>query len=117
MKPSLSCSLTAFLISFLPPHAEVLASADFSETDIPEFDEETSDAHTPELQDSEWANRDYTGPDTVDSQNLSGIYSNGITAPGAEHAGSGLDDEYQDFQLPKSSFPVSVPQESPSVMG
>lgn len=102
---------------FVP--SEVSVPHEFSETDttdIPEFDDVASDAHSPELQVSEWGNEDYTGPNTPDGQNLPEFHSNGITAPGAEvHTAHVIGDEYQDNPQPESSFPLS--QESPPMAG
>ncbi|XP_071343069.1 FYN-binding protein 1 isoform X2 [Trachinotus anak] len=112
------------LSGFTPPPPlaednEILAPPDFSETDttdVPEFDDVASDSHSPELPVSEWGNGDYSGPDTLDEQNLAGYYSNGITAPGAEvHTAPALGGEYQDYPPPESSLPVA--QESPQMTG
>ncbi|XP_018525719.1 FYN-binding protein 1 isoform X2 [Lates calcarifer] len=111
------------LNEFIPPPQvednEVSVPHEFSETDttdIPEFDDVASDAHSPELQVSEWGNEDYTGPNTPDGQNLPEFHSNGITAPGAEvHMAHVIGDEYQDNPQPESSFPLS--QESPPMAG
>ncbi|KAM9849123.1 uncharacterized protein ACBR49_008393 isoform 2-T2 [Aulostomus maculatus] len=81
---------------FIPPPplhddaAELLGAAEFSEadtTDVPEFDDVTSDAHSPQLQASEWGNGDYSGPATPDGKNLPDFHSNGVTVPGAEAQG------------------------------
>ncbi|XP_035504419.2 proline-rich protein 36 isoform X2 [Scophthalmus maximus] len=74
-----------------------LEFSDTDTTDVPEFDDVPSAAHSPELPVSEWGNGEYTGPHTVDGHNLPEFSSNGITAPGAEvHAVPALGDEYQD---------------------
>ncbi|XP_035504418.2 arginine-glutamic acid dipeptide repeats protein isoform X1 [Scophthalmus maximus] len=92
------------LSEFIPPPPEedddIAVPLEFSDTDttdVPEFDDVPSAAHSPELPVSEWGNGEYTGPHTVDGHNLPEFSSNGITAPGAEvHAVPALGDEYQD---------------------
>ncbi|XP_035031804.1 FYN-binding protein 1 isoform X2 [Hippoglossus stenolepis] len=90
----------------LPPAEDndVSATLEFSETDttdIPEFDDVSSVGHSPELPVSGWENGEYTGPDTLDGQNLPDYYSNGITAPAAEvDAAPALGDEYQNNAQP-----------------
>ncbi|TMS19903.1 hypothetical protein E3U43_006396 [Larimichthys crocea] len=87
---------------------EVPVPPEFSETDttdIPEFDDVTSDAHSPDLPVSDWGSGDYIGTDTPDGQ-ISDFYSNGLISPGAE------DRTDQDNPQPESSF--SFPQESPA---
>ncbi|XP_034439701.1 FYN-binding protein 1 isoform X2 [Hippoglossus hippoglossus] len=90
----------------LPPAEDndVSATLEFSETDttdIPEFDNVSSVGHSPELPVSGWENGEYTGPDTLDGQNLPDYYSNGITAPAAEvDAAPALGDEYQNNAQP-----------------
>ncbi|XP_074523763.1 uncharacterized protein LOC141788681 [Halichoeres trimaculatus] len=98
-----------------PPVEDVPAPVEFSETDttdVPEFDDVTSDAHSPELQVSEWGNEDHTGPDFPDGQNPLELYSTRIPSPGAEvHAAP----TYGDNPLPVTTIPV--PQESPPPAG
>ncbi|XP_070688259.1 FYN-binding protein 1 [Pempheris klunzingeri] len=101
----------------LPPPVEeneIPAPPEFSgtdTTDVPEFDDVASDAHSPV---SEWGNGEYTHPDSPDGQNPPEFYSNGITTPGPEVlAAPALVD--QDNPLPESSLPVS--QESPPPAG
>ncbi|XP_030290022.1 histone-lysine N-methyltransferase 2D isoform X3 [Sparus aurata] len=86
---------------------ETPAPIDFSETDttdIPEFDDVTSDTHSPDLPVSCWGNGEHTGPDTPDGQDLSDYYSNGIVTPGAEVPAA------QDTPQPEAS--LSMSQES-----
>ncbi|TKS74908.1 FYN-binding protein [Collichthys lucidus] len=87
---------------------EIPVPPEFSETDttdILEFDDVTSDAHSQDLPVSDWGSGDYVGTDTPDGQ-ISDFYSNGLISPGAE---DGTD---QDNPQPESSF--SFPQESPA---
>uniref|UniRef100_UPI0037E95F5B FYN-binding protein 1 isoform X2 n=1 Tax=Semicossyphus pulcher TaxID=241346 RepID=UPI0037E95F5B len=104
------------LNEFIPPPLveDIPAPFEFSETDtmdVPEFDDVTSDAHSPELQVSEWGNGDYTGPDSPDGQNFPELYSNGITTPGPEVHAAPVSGE----TLPESTLPVT--QESPPPAG
>ncbi|XP_034085684.1 FYN-binding protein 1 isoform X2 [Gymnodraco acuticeps] len=100
-----------------PPLEEIPAPPEFSEadpTDIPEFDDVTSDAYPPELQVPEWGDGDYTGPETPDQQNLPEFYSNGATPPEAEvHASPTFVDDHPDDRLSGFSFPVL--QEAPGI--
>lgn len=102
------------LSGFNPPppleDSEIPAPPVFSwtdSTDVPEFDDVPSDAHSPELPVSDLGNGDYTGPDTPDGQNLPEFYSNGITTPGGEvHTSPVFGDT--DVPLPESSSsPIS----------
>ncbi|XP_029988309.1 fibrous sheath CABYR-binding protein isoform X2 [Sphaeramia orbicularis] len=78
------------------------------QTDVPEFDDMTSDAHSPELPVSEWGNGEYASSDTVDGQNLPELHSNGTTLPVEEvQAAPVFDEEYQDNPLPDTSVPAS----------
>ncbi|KAM7388539.1 hypothetical protein PAMP_024706 [Pampus punctatissimus] len=105
------------LNDFIPPPPflqEIPAPAEFLETDttdIPEFDDLASDAHSPELLVSEWGNEEFTDLDTPDGQNLPDLYCNRITAPEAEVQGSPVSgDEYQEnpqSSLPDSSFTIA----------
>ncbi|KAM7410317.1 hypothetical protein PAMA_001657 [Pampus argenteus] len=105
------------LNDFIPPSPllqEIPAPAEFSETDttdIPEFDDLASDAHSPELLVSEWGNEEFTDLDTPDGQNLPDLYCNRITAPAAEVQGSPASgDEYQEnpqSNQPDSSFTIA----------
>ncbi|XP_069378459.1 FYN-binding protein 1 isoform X2 [Paralichthys olivaceus] len=96
------------LNEFIPPPPvednDVSAPMEFSETattDVPEFDNMASVGHSPELPMSEWGNGEYTGPDTLEAQNLPDYYSNGTTAPAAEvHAAPAFGDEYQENAQP-----------------
>ncbi|XP_044054216.1 arginine-glutamic acid dipeptide repeats protein isoform X2 [Siniperca chuatsi] len=106
------------LSEFIPPppveENEIPAPPETYTTDVPEFDDVASDAHSPELPGSEWGNEVYPGLDTSDGQNLPDLYSNGITTPGAEvHAAPVFGD--QDNQQLESSFSIS--QESPPQAG
>ncbi|XP_065812101.1 FYN-binding protein 1 isoform X2 [Labrus bergylta] len=98
-----------------PPMEDYTGHADFSETDttdIPKFNDVTSDAHFPELPVSEWGNGDYTGPNSPDGQSTPELYTNRITFPGVDdHAALA----YGDNPLPESIFPV--PPESPPHAG
>ncbi|KAI4829248.1 hypothetical protein KUCAC02_023304, partial [Chaenocephalus aceratus] len=100
-----------------PPLEEIPAPPEFSEadpTDIPEFDDVTSDAYPPELQVPEWGDGDYTGPETPDQQNLPEFDSNGATPPEAEvHASPTFVDDHPDNRLSVFSFPVL--QEAPGI--
>lgn len=94
-----------------PSFIEIPVPLEFSETDtadIPEFDDVTSDAHSPDLPVSYWGSGDYIGAHTPDGQNLTEFYSNGITTPGAEDHTVYRD---QDNPQPETSFP----QESPAL--
>ncbi|KAG8003423.1 FYN-binding protein 1 [Nibea albiflora] len=98
------------LMLCFPTFTEIPVPPEFSETDtpdIPEFDDVTSDAHSPDLPVSDWGSGDYIGPHSPNGQNLSDFYSNGIISPGAEdHT------VYGDQDNPQPSF--SFPQESPA---
>ncbi|XP_063747957.1 FYN-binding protein 1 isoform X2 [Eleginops maclovinus] len=100
-----------------PPLEEIPAPADFSEadpTDIPEFDDVTSDAYSTELQVSEWGNGEFSGQETPEQQNLPEFYSNGTTPPEAEvQASPTPGEDYPDNRLSGISFPVL--QESPGI--
>ncbi|KAJ4943288.1 hypothetical protein JOQ06_005792 [Pogonophryne albipinna] len=100
-----------------PPLEEIPAPPEFSEadpTDIPEFDDVTSDAYPPELQVPEWGDGEHTGPATPDQQNLPEFYSNGATPPEAEvHASPTFVDDHPDNRLSGFSFPVL--QEAPGI--
>lgn len=110
-----SVSLNEFIP---PPLEEIPAPPDFSETDttdVPEFDDVASDAHSPELPVSQW-NGEYSGPDSPDGQNLPEFYGNGITPPGVEVPASPVfGGENQHHSLPEFSLPIS--QESPPQAG
>ncbi|XP_028259325.1 proteoglycan 4 isoform X2 [Parambassis ranga] len=105
------------LSEFIPPppppveNNEIPAPPEFSETDttdVPEFDDVTSEAHSPDLTASDWGNEEHTGPDVTDGQTLPEVYSNGITTPEAEvHTEPTIGDEYQDNPLPESSLSTS----------
>ncbi|XP_060887787.1 FYN-binding protein 1 isoform X2 [Labrus mixtus] len=95
-----------------PPIEDYPGHADFSETDttdILEFNDVTSDAHSPELPVSEWGNGDYTGPNSPDGQTTPDLYSNRITFPGVEDRAALA---YGDNPLPESIFPVP-PESTP----
>ncbi|KAM7011997.1 uncharacterized protein LKV04_022461 [Tautogolabrus adspersus] len=95
-----------------PPMEDYTGHVEFSETDttdIPEFDDVTSDAHSPELLVSEWGNGDYTGPDSPDGQTPPQLYSNGVTFPGAEGRAAPT---YGDNPLPAVIFP-EPPESTP----
>lgn len=77
--------------------------------DVPEIEDVGSDAHSPELQVSDWGSGEYAGPDTPDGQNVPEFYSNGIITPAAPAFGD------QNTPLPDSSLPIS--QESPPQAG
>ena len=98
---------TASLTLFSCCVTGILAPLDFSETDttdVPEFDDVTSDAHSPDLPASCWGNEENTGPDTPDGQDLPDYYSNDIVTPGAEVPAG------QDTPQPEAS--MSISQES-----
>lgn len=85
------------------------APTDFSETDtadVPEFDDVPSDAHSPELPASEWVNGEHADLDTPDAQNIPDLYSNGISAPGAESLGVESRDS-PPLALPDPSLTIS----------
>ncbi|XP_069006696.1 FYN-binding protein 1 isoform X1 [Embiotoca jacksoni] len=99
----------------LPPPVEdneIPAPHDCSETDttdVPEFEDVVSDAHSPVLPASEWGTEEDTGPEVPDRQNLTEFYSNRITVPGTEiRAQPVFGDEYRDDPPPKSSLPASA---------
>ncbi|CAK6956042.1 titin [Scomber scombrus] len=108
---------SAILNEFIPPPLEdneIPAPVDFSETDttdVPEFDDVASDAHSPELPVSEWGNGEYLDPDTPDEQNLPELYTNGLIAAGVgNEEAPALENEYQDnvqSSLPESSSPIT----------
>lgn len=52
--------------------------------DGPEFEDVGSEAHSPELQVSDWGSGEHIGPDTPDGQNVPEFYSNGMITPAAE---------------------------------
>ncbi|XP_042340036.1 vegetative cell wall protein gp1-like [Plectropomus leopardus] len=110
-KPDRPPSVT--LNEFIPPALlednGIPAPPEFSgtdTTDVPEFDDVASDAHSPELPVSEW-NGEYTGPDTPDGQNLQEFYGNGIKPPEwrsmENQVGNGVydstDNVYEDITL------------------
>ncbi|XP_041861221.1 bromodomain-containing protein 4 isoform X2 [Melanotaenia boesemani] len=109
-----------------PPLFEVApASPEFSEADIsdmPAFDDEASDAYSPELLTSEWRNEEYTAEDELDGQlpdeqNLPECYSNGIIDSGNEiHSGPAYEGEYQD-DLDQTDSSLQITQDSPLVEG
>lgn len=49
--------------------------------DVPELE---ANAHSPELQVSDWGSGEHIGPDTPDGQNVPEFYSNGMITPAAE---------------------------------
>lgn len=102
---------TSAVTVFFSRSAEIPAPPEFSETyttDVPEFDDVTSEAHSPDLTVSEWGNEEHTGSDGTDGQTLPEVCSNGITTPEAEvHTEPTIGDEYQDNPLPESSLSTS----------
>ncbi|CAJ1060115.1 FYN-binding protein 1-like [Xyrichtys novacula] len=112
-RPS-SVNLTPFMPP--PPIEDIPAPLDFSETDttdVPEFEDVTSDANSPELQVSEWGNGDYTSPESPDGHNLSEPYSNGLPSPAAEvHAAP----TYGDNPLTET-ITIPISQEAPPAEG
>lgn len=101
------------LSKFIPPVAdnEVQATPEFLEADtavVPEFDDVASDAHSPELPATEWANNEYLSPDFPDGHDMSEYYSNGITVPETEiHTEPGVGEELQDNPAPEPPLPIS----------
>lgn len=101
------------LSKFIPPMAdnEVPATPELLEPDtvvVPEFDDVASDAHSPELPATEWANNEYLSPDFPDGHNMPEYYSNGISVPETEiHAEPGVGKELQDNPAPEPSLPIS----------
>ncbi|XP_036970800.1 FYN-binding protein 1 isoform X2 [Acanthopagrus latus] len=110
MKPDRPPSVNLSEFTAHAPSVEengILAPLDFSETDttdVPEFDDVTSDTHSPDLPASCWGNEENTGPDTPDGQDLPDYYSNEIVTPGAEVPAG------QDTPQPEAS--MSISQES-----
>lgn len=99
---------------FCTSATEIPAPVDLSETDttdVPEFVDVASDAHSPELPVSEWGNGEYLDPDAPDEQNLQELYANGVIATGVgNEEAPALEDEYQDnlpSSLPESSSPIT----------
>lgn len=52
--------------------------------DVPELEDVGSEAHSPELQVSDWGSGEHIGPDTPDGQNVPELYSNGMITPATE---------------------------------
>ncbi|XP_026160733.1 proteoglycan 4 isoform X3 [Mastacembelus armatus] len=83
------------LNEFIPPPV-IDDAPEILEANAPKFDDVASNAHSPQLLKAERGNGEYTGPDTVDGQNLPDFYNNGANTPGtAVHAAPAHGDEYQ----------------------
>lgn len=79
--------------------------------DAPELEDVGSDAHSPELQLSDWGSGEHIGPDTPDGQSGPEFYSNGVITPAAEVDAAPASD--QNTPLLDSS----ISQESPPKAG
>lgn len=106
------------LFLIVSPSTEIPPPLEFSETDttdVPEFEDVVSEAHSPV---SEWGNGEYTGPETPDGQNLPDFYSNGIPSPAAEvHAAPVFEEQHHPEPEPEPESSVPVAQETPLPAG
>ncbi|KAM8889131.1 uncharacterized protein ACB058_007569 [Synchiropus picturatus] len=112
---------TVNLFNFSPPLVnggeEVHVPAEFpgtDTTDLPEFNDVASDAHSPELQMSEWESGRSTALEDQDAQNVSDYYSNSFSnlPAGVQVDTNGYQDNTQ-IHLPETPSPETQPAAGP----